>query len=633
MKFNHLHALSIIAVAGCLMAGCRSDIDFNNIDTKSDVSMGLVLPVGSINATLSDFLNTDSIPTLYYDADGVLTFEQKFGFAHNQQKMFHQVDLSQHISDGQYSIKIKNKVSDQLAEPAKTYFETTGTVSGPLVLNIDFPLLLNLDRINNATSTERLDSAWIENAKFMSQIGRTEMDDLKWDWIKKITMDLGSTIRRKETNVNIYDRETQYASGMTYGEKFPLNIDNFTLCLMKDLSKAPGDDNVLTSCDFQVHLTIEIPEGESVHVTDNSAFVYNLEVQFIDYQAIWGMFAPSQQMSDADLIDFSDTWKDLPVSGFDGLPVAKPLIDASIITHIAGAFVVHADSIYTVDANDQKHFATFGGATNYTRNFVAGEYLNPHTSAITDSTTNMRLVFTNHPDSGKISTLIEKTPYKLGYKFGFDINKQETPQIRITPSTTVRLDGKIRLPFEFNDTFKMVYTDTIRNIDISQFSIDSLRRESNTVVIDSIKQTSNVKLLLGVENQLPFNVKAVFRFLDENGQILKDAKGDTLNLVEGDTVMIAPPAYSKVGGEWKADVQTSNVVIALTEEQLNAFPKTKAILYSVYIDNKYLDNSKIQDGLTTKLTSTDGVKFTIGLAAKVDAILHFNTNNNSNNQK
>ena len=636
MKLNHLHALGTFVIAGCLLAGCRADVDFGNIDTKSDVSMGLVLPVGSINATIGDFLNTDSITTLYYDANGVLTFEQTFGFENDKQKMFHQVDLSQYISDGQFSIKIKQKLAEQLAQidpVAKAAFDATGTVTavgGPFVLNIDFPLTLNLSGINNATASERLDSALIENAKFSSQIGRTDMDDLKWEWVKKITMNLGQSIRRQEKNVNVYDHDKQYKTGMTYNEKFPHDIDNFTLSLMKDPTAAPGNDNVRTSCDFEVHLTIEIPEGESVHVSDNSAFVYNLEVQFINYKAIWGMFTPSNQMSDADLIDFSNAWKNLPVSGFDGLPIAKPQIEASVVTKVAGAFVLHADSIYTLDADNNKHFATFGGdgKYKYTRSFVPGEYLDPYKSALTDSTTNMRLVFNNHPDSGKISTLVERTPYKLGYKFGFDINRELTPQIRITPSTRVRLDGKIRLPFEFDNSFGLVYKDTIRDINISQFSIDSLRRESNTVVIDSIKPTSNVKLLLGVDNKLPFNVKAVFRFLDENGQILKDAKGDTLSLVEGDTIMIAPPVYSKVGNDWQAGATTSNVVISLTEEQLNAFPKTKAILYYVYIDNKYLDNSKIKDGLTTKITSADGVKFTIGLAAKIDAILHFNTNNN-----
>ena len=55
MKCKHLYAL-IAITAGCMLAGCHSDVDLGNIDKKAEVEMGLVLPIGNIHMKIGDFI-------------------------------------------------------------------------------------------------------------------------------------------------------------------------------------------------------------------------------------------------------------------------------------------------------------------------------------------------------------------------------------------------------------------------------------------------------------------------------------------------------------------------------------------------------------------------------------------------
>ena len=47
----------LVMFAVCLsLIGCRADVDLNNIDTTSEVELGVALPVGSMSVALSDIL-------------------------------------------------------------------------------------------------------------------------------------------------------------------------------------------------------------------------------------------------------------------------------------------------------------------------------------------------------------------------------------------------------------------------------------------------------------------------------------------------------------------------------------------------------------------------------------------------
>ncbi len=639
MRTNYLRALGIVVIVGIMLTGCHADVDLNNVDTTSEVSMDLQLPVGSFKVTLGDLLKTDTIPDMYYDSvdnKGVLTFKKSINPV---TKSYHQVDLSEHISNGSFSLLIKDKIAALMDDPSidplvKTYFETTGSVQaigGSLELNFDFPMTLELNGINDNTSSERLDSAQIERANFVSQISRRDMDQLKWEWVKSITMDLGDNIYRKEHILTIYDRDdSKFDSINDYNTELPLLIQSFTLCLMNNPKGKPGKNNVLNECEFRIYISIEIPENESVTLSDNSAFVYNLNVQFIDYKAIWGMYNPSNQMRDADSIDMSDTWNSMQILSNAKMPFASPKIDLSFTTALAGAIELKGDYLYSKDIDGIKHYALFNNNKEFKLGYEEGEYLDPYTSKIGETKT-MEMHFDNTPAKGEINRLFEKTPYSMYYMFGFAFDESKTPQIRILPSTSISLQGTITLPMIFNEGVQLQYTDTLRDVSLSQYSIDSLLGENSAVKVDSLKSTTNVNAVINVDNYLPFDVKAVLRFLDDEDNVIYDPEtGKEMMLTENDTIHLKAPDFSQdAQGNWVATPNPDNLITAsLTKAKLDNFSNIKSIVFLLIVDDESLQSTYEQGNFNVKIEKDAAIAIKIGLTAQLDAVLHFETQNN-----
>ena len=282
MSFKHLHAI-IAIVAGCMLASCHSDIDLNNIDTKSEVEMGLALPVGSIHATIGDFFGK-GMGKFYVDSvdnQGVITWRDTFRIARN----FHQVDLAQYISEKELTLNVYDKIT--AAEMIGTNKKVIGT-GFPVTLTFDMPL--KLSGINSADNieNERLDSALIEMASFSSLI-KTNNLPLEWEWIDKVTLELGEQLRRPAGNTMVVYDKTRDNYG--YNQNIPTQVDHFTINLLKKNSAGQYViGQVIDSCDFKINFTFTIPAGQIVEVPEDAGFDYKLGVQFIDYAAIWGKF-------------------------------------------------------------------------------------------------------------------------------------------------------------------------------------------------------------------------------------------------------------------------------------------------------------------------------------------------------
>ena len=625
MKFTHLNAI-IAIVAGCLFAGCHSDIDLNNIDSRSEVEMGLALPVGSFHATLGDFLGNGQVPTLFIDSvdnKGVITWKDTFRIARN----FHQVDLAQYISEKQLTLNVYDKLDVYTMVGTNKRVTGTGT---PVTLTFDMPL--KLTGINNEVNNERLDSALIETASFTSLIQQSNLP-LNWEWIDQVTLDLGEQIRRPAGNTMVVYDKNRDSYG--YNQTIPTAVDNFTINLMK--KNAAGQyvvGQVVDSCDFKIHFTFTIPAGTQVDVPENAGFNYKLGVQFIDYQAIWGKFTPSKDMHDEAVIDLSESWGSLNFISDWKVPFADPKIDLYIITQVAGAMKVDGDYLYSLDANGNKHEASFkyGNTTrkDFHRQFQAGEYLDPITSTIGDSTTNMMIPFDKDPERGHIDELFVNMPQKLGYKFNIDFSYGGTfpDQVRITPNTSIRIEAACQLPLIFNQGVFVDYKDTIRDVQLSQYSIDSLLAEVKEV--DTLKAT-DVALYLRAQNTIPLDIKASMRCLDEFGNVIMDPDTATkpLLLFPADTIMLNAPDFEYAGGSWNARTPGETVIIAkLSKQQLDLLPKIKSIVYSAVIDDASLQKAYANGMNNVKITADEGLTLHIGLTAHVDAILNFDNNNN-----
>lgn len=625
---NKLRIFFAFALAGCVMAGCRSQIDFDNIDGQAEVGVGVVLPVGSISFTIKDLLPTNS--DIYFDSLGVDGIQKGVLVlkAHKRiTRTYHDLDLSQYVTSKTFNLPVHEKLAGYML-PGDLIPGTGTTVP------VEFPVTLTLSDINTDESFERLDSARIDSACFSSTISLSNFDDLKWEYIESIDIDLGDRFRCSNGKIaRVYTKGEQG----NFGQTIPMNLYNFTLQLMKNTNLDPYNpsdyikyqtNNVYNQCELKLVFNINIPTGKTVHVPDDAAINYGLGVQFINYTAIWGMFNPSDQMRDAGQVAIGDLFGNLGVLSNAELPFADPRINIDIATTIAGSVTLYADSLYTLDKNGQRHDATFNGLTTMEKSWQKGQYLDPYTSQIGDSTTNMKLLFDKDDQRGRIDRLFAHTPQTIVYGWHLNFDAHKTPQIRICRNTDISLKTEAVLPMVFNQGIKVASTDTIRDIDMSQANIDSLLNDVQFV--DSLKAT-DLKLFLTIENTIPLMMKAKFRCLDKNRNeiMIEDANGNMvpLQLFENDTLIIEPPHMDYVGAQWVATPTQQAVLATVNKKMLDQLPNIKSIEYSIWIDDESLAYAYQAGNFNVKITEDGRIKLHIGLTAQVDAILNFTGGN------
>lgn len=608
------HLLTHVTLVGLfsvtmLLQGCDADVDLGNIDTSVKVEANIATPIASIGATLGDFVGTGQWGI--FVENGVLTFKDTFSI----ERKFHKLDLSQYISSTTLNMNVYDKLEGQ------PFFKDGKVTGNGTSIALEFPLTLKLKGINNNEDHQRLDSALIKNASFISNITKAGGLPLEWDWIDKVTIDMDSHFFHRQAGnvVTVYKKGDQG----NYGQNMEINVDDFSLNLMKDRHPANFKgywNNVVDSCKFVITMYINIPRGKQVVVPESASFDYYLGVQFIDYHAIWGMFEPSSDMSGEDEVVISDAWsawKDLQSAK---LPFAEPVVDLQITTHIAGALKLIGEYLYVKDENDQPVYASFDGNRSLYKTFHKNEYL-PLDSEIGASKT-MHQKFSKEEDKGQIDRLFAVHPEKLGYKYQIDFDEEETPQIRITDNTSIQVDAVCNLPFIFNEGVNVDYSDTITGLDLSMLDLDSLL--SDVTIIDSLGYAS-ATLALTFINNIPFQIKGVFTCLDENNNVIIDPKTEKpLLITEKDTVLIPSPEYTlnSVSQVWTPEAVNHVEMIQVDREDLETLRKIKSIVFYASLDDKALSEDFKQGNFTTKLTTGEGLRIKVAVGANVGAVLN-----------
>ena len=501
-------------------------------------------------------------------------------------------------------------------------------------ITLEFPITLTLKNINNDTVSERMDSAMIERAYFTSTIDTTNLP-FEWEWIDSIRLDLGSQVYRPQGNiVKVYQR----GEAGNFGSDFKKSIEDFSVCMMKNRNLDPNNradawkysnDNVLNSCTFTVLMTFTVPLGEQVRIPADARFDYNLKVQFVDYKAIWGYFLHSSDMYDSDTIDLSKEWGDAEFLKTSCVPFSDPEITLDIRTEIAGAMIMHGERLFTVDKDGVQHDATFlrGNRTfpDYPYTFQKGEYLEPHDdNTIGMESDNMLIHFDKTPEKGHMDNLFLNMPQSLAYAFDVDYDWGATPQIRVTRNMEVKVNALCTMPLRFQKGLFVHYNDTVRDVNLDQYTIDSLI--SSVEIVDTVR-TSNVKAVLKAQSIIPTRTKASMRCLDENDQVIMDPENATkpLTLFPEDTVIILPPTIKQSGDTWYIDEKEPGKTVitsTLSRKKLDILPSVKSIIYTIVIDDKPMEYA-IDKGYKVNLRDEQWLKITIGLTGDVDAIVKF----------
>ena len=606
----------LMLTLGCALVGCRSKIDLGNVDAKVGLdNMGFALPIGRVHATLKDIIgDVDKMYIDTLDHEGVITWRDTFPDG----RSYHQIDLAKHISTKTFPLD----VYDQLAA-----YATGGVVTGtgmPITLHFDMPLKLN--GINNELSEERLDSAQIMTANFFSTLA-TENFGMQWDWMDTVRLDLGDQISRSAGNSMIV-----YQKGMSgnFNQEIETAIDNFTLIMMKNRNLNPKTDydkysnnNVIDSTTFHVHMTFTIPVGESVTIYPSSKLSYDLKVNFITYRAIWGFFKPSNDMFAEVLADVGESWNSLTFLRNGTMPFSDPYIKVDINTAIAGHLRIDSCYVFAQDVNANRVYALFNGKTIERDIRLHGDFLDPYLDPIGKKTL-LWTDFDKSSEKGQIDRLFGKMPDKVGYKFKVDFDMQRSPQVRITPDDSIRINAICTLPFIFNQGVFVNYPDTFSDVNLSQYSLDSL--QANSEVIDTIS-TSGMKIILHATNSIPLHVKGTMRCYDANGQVIMDPNDSSkpFYLFDTDTITFEPPTFAKNSGKWvpTTDGQTT-IISSLTQDDLNELPNVKKISLNLFIDDKALKYAYDQGMTNISLREEQGLTIKLGVSANVSAVLNFN---------
>ena len=594
-----------------LWNGCTADVDLNNIDTSVKVNANVATPIGSAKATIGDFVG-DGTWGIYIDTvknHGVITFRDTFSI----ERDFHKLDLSQYISRTTLKMNVYDKFNESGVLNNK---QITGNGQQ---IPLTFPLTLKLNGINNDLAHQRIDSALINNASFVSTITPVGNLPIEWEWIDKVTITMGENFYRPAGNVvTVYEKNTQYS----YGKEIPTNIDEFSLNLMKNKNPQSWKDyvdNVTDSCKFDITIYVTIPESAgAIDVPTTAAFQYNLGVRFIDYDAVWGMFEPSKDMSGEAVEAIATYWSPWNTLQDLRLPFAEPSVDMLVTTQVAGAMIMEGDYLYTENEQGEKAYATFDGNRSLYKFFNKNEYL-PLNSPIGAEKT-MHILFDKDPSRGHIDSLFSIRPDKIGYKFAVKFNEQETPQIRLTKNTSIKLDAVCNLPMILNEGVSLGYADTIKGIDLSMLDLDSLL--SGVEMIDTLEEAS-AKLVIKFENSIPLQFKGVLTCMDENGEVIVDPKTEKpLLITENDTITIAAPEFTKDGYDWIVTPLESVEVVDVDRDDLEILRQIKSIEYHVWMDDKSLEEAYNKGLNNIQLKDDNYLKVKIAVGANVEGVLN-----------
>ena len=586
MKFKHLHTFLVLVMVALVTFGCRSRVDLENINKQAELDMGLAFPVGSIHATIGDFLGAGQVEQLYVDEHGIFHYMDTFDIP---TKDYHKIKIEEYVLENErpQSFKIKEKVEKDEIKGGEEY-----------VLSYDFGLS-TAKFTSKDPMYERFDKIRVNVATFTSKI-RVSDFNINWSELQKVQLILGDQFDRADGNtINIPIRD--YA----FNREIPISVDNF------DLSMLDKNGQTASQIKFKIKFFIKPGSGRKISVTDDSKFSYELKVGEIDYEALWGYFESGNEMRDTARISLDSVWDGWKNISKLKVRFMEPRAQVFVVHEIAAPLKLNIDYVEAINAEGEHARASWGGAESC--NFPLENRLSIDDSTIGQSVTNSK-EFDHSPDNGHLDHLFDVRPDTINYGFWLSIDHsfdQTWPQHRILKDHKFRGYAVADVPFKMNTGSEIGYSTTISNINISDFSLDSILNAAE--VFDSVK-TSDIKLILDVKNGLPFALRGQFIFLDKDSNEM-----DMHFIVDNDDNYLyfpAPKMEVPAGSTYGVVVEPSSTRAIISVER-NDFDRLSEIGY-IQMDVAMLDNP-----VPCTITKDTELQIRIGIAARVDAILDF----------
>ena len=623
MKRSCTHFLvAFIALGSLFLNSCiEKDVDLTNIDGTTSVQTSLALPVGSMQFKFSDFIGENAIPQLSIDDKGRYVYTDTMYTSGD----YHPVDLTAlitHANDRWNINEEKQQIFTQLETnfpgleqtlkmviPGFTGYNSIDTIPinkiittlaafgypiDRLAFDLEFPIEIDLSQLNNDFNYQRVDSILVDVAHFTS-IFKVENFDLYWENIKGVELVLSDNFRGIGPVVPLP------IEGKNFYQPLPLDMQDFHLVLMKDPQAESSGDNIVDSLSLKIRFKIELDQDLAI---DGDRYIgYDFEVDLIDYSAMYGYFAAYNLMRDTQhQTPLTSLW-----AGWEWfenwlLPVSEPIVHAEVEHSLGLPMVAHLEYLYVESKDGERRDATFDEAKQEKSKIIHI----PSQIAMDDplekrAHTHLQLDYTD--TLGNIDTLFTITPHTLSYSFSVATDStSDIKQYRITDNTDINLTTTIRIPFAFNEGVQLSYSDTLSEIAISEFSLDSLL-QSLPIEEDSLALT--LKLYMVVENGIPFEVACNFIFLDENNDVV------TLSRMT-DSVATLKLDYPTVIASKVTEPSINHISLELDDDDFDLLASVRSIVFTATLGNN-MDAVELNPDIT--------VNVKLGVAADVKAII------------
>lgn len=614
--------VACIALGSLFLNSCiEKDVDLTNIDGTTSVQTSLALPVGSMQFKFSDFIGENAIPQLSIDDKGRYVYTDTMYTSGD----YHPVDLSAlitHANDRWNINEEKQQIFTQLETnfpgleqtltmfiPGFTGYNSIDTIPvekiitslnflgkqlDGLAFDLEFPIEIDLSQLNNDFNYQRVDSILVDVAHFTS-IFKVENFDLYWENIKGVELVLSDNFRGIGPVVPLPIKDKNFY------QPLPLDLQDFHLVLMKDPQAESSGDNIVDSLSLKIRFKIELNQDLAI---DGDRYIgYDFEVDLIDYSAMYGYFAAYNLMRDTQhQTPLTSLW-----AGWEWfenwlLPVSEPIVHAEVEHSLGLPMVAHLDYLYVESKDGERRDATFDEAKQEKSKIIHI----PSQIAMDDplekrAHTHLQLDYTD--TLGNIDTLFTITPHTLSYSFSVAADStSDIKQYRITDNTDINLATTIQIPFAFNEGVQLSYSDTLSEIAISEFSLDSLL-QSLPIEEDSLALT--LKLYMVVENGIPFEVACNFMFLDENNDVV------TLSRMT-DSVATLKLDYPTVIASKVTEPSINHISLELDDDDFDLLASVRSIVFTATLGNN-MDAVELNPDIT--------VNVKLGVAADVKAII------------
>jgi len=602
--------LAIIALVTSI-TGCKEKIDLNNIDTRIQAQMGLALPIGNMLFTTNDFLGNRQIKNIGVDANGIFHLMDTVKLAN---AAFPMPNISPYVDSINDEFKLRNKL-ENIEIPGYPPFSVLDEDGNLLQIMkgysipIRFTKTVKLSKINKkGVDKIRLDKAEVKSAQFTTVVTTKDMDDLLWDYIDTVSITFNKQFEMNSGNntVNVYTKGDPKGG---YGNVMPIDINNFVLNLMKQSGETPSWDNVVDTIELTFTFRFTVPTTQSLHISDESAFVYHFKSKKIDYSAIYGWLDSEETVHTRQVVAIDSLLAGTSKIDSLVLNIAEPSIHIGIAHHMSMPAKIQIDTLMTKNATQQA-WATWQGSRKTTYNLY--NVISPYNPNRTDSAWNY-IRMNQDADSGHLDNLFTFSPDSLVLAFNVrndaSTESYTDPQHRITDQTRISSYAAVDVPFKFNSGSRMALTNKMVKVDFNKISIDSLWKEVKAVEQGSV---NSVKMAMQFTNSLPFKIEATMRFLR------KDSSEMNLNLLAGQELnRLTLPAPTMIPGNPYGRVDEPSIstyILDVSKQQLDSLVNS-----AQYMAFDFFMGENPQPCI---ISNTASIKVAVGLAASVEAIMN-----------